>query len=289
MKRNLFLFGFLFLVLSNFCHGQYSISGYLDTPTKNKRVYLSLLRYNEQYIIATEQVLMSTLTDSLGYFSFEGKLLSDNHALYRIHARVDESKPLLQMINREGLKNFHNFVFSNMDTIVFQKNNKFWFSSNTNTNPIDREWQEFNSYSVQLNRELSSVTDFKQKNQSSTQMLSELKSYADINDVHPLVTLVLLSDVEERVLKDDLKNNTEFYEMLQDSLNGYYNNTGYANQFNELITNFSKTETQLELKFYRLMAYILGAISFILCILCVKRLTASDRAYDCAIWIQNAG
>ena len=266
MKQNLFLFVIVYFVLSNFCHGQYSISGYLDTSAKNKRVYLSLLRYNEQYKIAKEQVLMSTLTDSLGYFSFEGKLLSDNHAFYRIHSRVDESKSLIQFIYREEFRNFHNFVFSNTDTIVFRKNNKFWFSSNTNTNPIDRQWQEFNNYSVQLSRELLSVTDFKQKNQSSTQMLSELKAYANGNDIHPLVTLVLLSNVEEGVLKDDFKINPEFYELLQDSLNGYYNNTGYAKQFNELITDFSKTETQLELKFYRLMAYTLGAISFILCL-----------------------
>lgn len=264
MKRNLFLFGLVFYVCSNFCYGQYSISGNLDSPTKNKRVYLSLLRFNEQNTIATSQVLMSTLTDSLGYFSFEGKLLSDKYALYRIHARVDESGPTLQMRDDGVYKNFQNFVFSNKDTIVFRKNSRSWFSSYTTTNPFDIELQEFNSYTLQLNRELSSVTDPKLQNQSSTQMLSELKSYADRNDVHPLVTLVLLANVQDHVLKDDLESNPEFYEKLQDSLNVYYNNTGYANQLDELIIDLSKTETQEELEFYRLVAYILGAVSFIL-------------------------
>lgn len=264
MKRNLFLFGILFLVFSNFCFGQYSISGYLDTPEKNKRVYLSLLRFNEQNTIYTEQVLMSTLTDSLGYFSFEGKLLSDKYALYRIHARVDESGPILQMRDDGVHKSFQNFVFSNKDTIVFRKNTRSWFSSYTTTNPIDIELQEFNSYTLQLNRELSSVTDPKLQDQSSYQMLSELKSYADRNEVHPLVTLILLSNVEDGFIRNDLKTNPEFYEKLQDSLNAYYNNTSYANQLEELFIDLSKTETQEELEFFRLLAYVLGAICFIL-------------------------
>ncbi|MBN3521050.1 helix-turn-helix transcriptional regulator [Algoriphagus lutimaris] len=95
-------------------------------------------------------------------------------------------------------------------------------------------------------------------------MISELKSYADRNDVHPLVTLVLLANVQDHFLKDDLESDPEFYKKLQDSLNVYYNNTAYANQLDELIIDLSKTETQKELEFYRLVAYILGAVSFIL-------------------------
>ncbi|WP_317196462.1 response regulator transcription factor [Robertkochia flava] len=264
MKRSLFFIGFFFLISGYFCFGQYSISGYLDTPTRNKRVYLSLLKYNEQSTIATEQILMSTLTDSLGYFSFEGQLLSDKHALYRIHSRVDENEGALQMANHEELKNLHNFVFSNQDTIVFEKNNKYWFSSNTNTNPVDKQWQEYHSYANQLKRELLSVSEFNQNKQSTTQLLSELKAYAINKEVHPLVTLILLSDVETSIIKEDLKNNPGFYKELQERLNGYYNNTGYAQQFKELLNSLTREERDQKLDYYQRMTYLLGAVSFIL-------------------------
>ncbi|MEO1030486.1 MAG: LuxR C-terminal-related transcriptional regulator [Bacteroidota bacterium] len=265
MKRIVFLLGFFFFTaLSQCSYAQYSISGYLDTPEKNKRVYLSLLKYNEENTIATDQILMSTLTDSLGYFSFTGKLLSDKHALYRIHSRVVEEDGALQMANNEDIKNLHNFVFSNQDTIVFEKNSKFWFSSNTNTNPIDKEWQEFSNYVNQLNTELYSLTDFKSKNQPSSQMLSELKAYANTKKVHPLVTLVLLSGVREAIIEEDFKNDIPFYEALQDSLNVYYDNSSYALQFEDLIIDLSKAETQTNLAFYRRSTYVLGVICFIL-------------------------
>ena len=266
MKRILFTFGFVFFAAGQFCFGQYSISGYLDTPMKNKRVYLSLLKYNEDSTIYEDQILTSTLTDSLGYFSFEGKLLSKKHALYRIHSKVDENQGPLQMSFNEDLKNLHNFVFSNQDTIFFARNNKYWFSSNTNTNPVDEQWQEFSNYAFELNRELASVTDFEQRNQSSIKVLSELKSYALNKEVHPLVTLILLSGVEKGVLNEDFYDDAQFYLKLQDSLNGYYENSSYAEQFKELTIDLSKTETRLKLELYKRLTYILGALGIILLI-----------------------
>ncbi|WP_271711719.1 response regulator transcription factor [Marinigracilibium pacificum] len=266
MQRSLLLSGFLFLVISHFCFGQYSISGYLDTPMKNKRVYLSLLSFDEQSTMATKQFLMSTLTDSSGYFSFEGKLLSEKHAFYRIHSRIEEDQTELQLFFDENRKNFHVFIFSNQDTIVFKRNNKYWFSSNTNTNPIDREWQEIDSYANRLTNELLTVTDSNQKNQSFAQVLSELKAYSEKKKFHPLVTLISLSEVEPNILKEDFKNDPGYYEELQNSLNDYYDNDGYAKQLKELIIDFSKAETQQDLDFYRRMTYILGALSSFLII-----------------------
>lgn len=266
MKYVLFVFAILFFSAGQFCFGQYSISGYLDTPTKNKRVYLSLLRFNEENTIYEDQILTSTLTDSLGYFSFEGKLLSEKHAIYRIHARVDENKSPLQMAFNEDLKNLHNFIFSNLDTIVFEKNSKYWFSTNTNTNPIDRQWQEFSKYATQLNLELASLRDFESRDESSEQLLSELKAYTDIKDAHPLVTLLLIGNVQESVLQEDLKKDPVFYTTLQDSLNSYYDNKVYAEQYKELRRDLSITETQLDLEFYKKLTYILAGIGLILLI-----------------------
>ena len=77
-----------FIFLGKYGYSQYSISGYLDTAYQNKRVYLSLLRYDEQRSISKDQIITSTLADSTGYFSFTGKLLANKHKLYRIHANV---------------------------------------------------------------------------------------------------------------------------------------------------------------------------------------------------------
>jgi len=239
---------------------------FLIQTKKNKTVYLSLLKYNEQYSTSSKQIIASTLVDSLGYFYFEGKLLSEKHALYRIHAKVDEDKGPNQLMESENLKNFHNFVFSNRDTIVFKKTNKFWFSSNTNTNPVDKELQAFNNYVNKLRSELSSIADTKQRIESSSQVLSELKSYANTKNIHPLVTLALLSRVQERLLQEDIKNDPDFYTSLQNSLNKDYDNKDYAEQFKELLTDLSKTETQRKLEFYQRTTYILGTLSVVLII-----------------------
>ena len=266
MKRILFTFGIVFFAAGQFCFGQYSISGYLDTPKKNKMVYLSKLSFNEENTIYEDQILTSTLTDSLGYFSFEGKLLPEKHALYRIHAKVDENEGPLQMTFHDDLKNLHNFIFSNQDTIVFEKNKKYWFSTNTNTNPIDKEWQEFSSYANQLNLELASLKDFKNRDQSSNQLLSELKAFTDVKDAHPLVTLLLIGNVPESILQEDLKNDPEFYETLQNRLNTYYNNNSYAQKYKELIRDLSVTEIESNLEFFKRLTFILGALGLILLI-----------------------
>ncbi|WP_317196320.1 helix-turn-helix transcriptional regulator [Winogradskyella alexanderae] len=266
MKRVLFYFGFLFFITNQYCYAQYSISGYLDTPKKNKRVYLSLLKFNEENTIYEDQILTSTLTDSLGYFSFEGKLLSEKHALYRIHAKVDENKSAMQMAFNEDLKNLHNFIFSNQDTIVFEKNKKYWFSTNTNTNLIDKEWQEFGNYANQLNLELRSLRDIENKDQSSNQLLSELKAYTNIKDADPLVTLLIIGSVPENILRKDLKKDPDFYTTLQNSLNTYYDKKSYAEQFKILIRDLSVTKTQRDLEFYRKLTYVLASLGILLVI-----------------------
>jgi DNA-binding CsgD family transcriptional regulator len=215
------------------------------------------------------QVITSTTSDSLGFFSFEGKLLSEKHALYRIHAEVEDGFGANQIHDNEDLKNLHNFIFSNTDTIVFQKNKKYWFSDNTNTNPVDKEWREFNNYGKQLRRELFSITESSIKKQSSIQYLNELKSYANSRDIHPLVSLILISSVDVNILKQDIKADPIFYNALQNSLRAYYGDSLYAKQFEELLTDLTKTETQRELEYFRKLVYGLGIVCVLLIALIV--------------------
>lgn len=265
LYRNL-LFYFFLLLFGKVSYSQYSISGYLDTPEKNKKVYLSLLQFNEINAIGPDQIITSTVTDSLGYFSFEGKLLSDKHALYRIYSNVDEGIEGVQKYDAENFKNFHNFIFSNKDTIVFQKNNKFWFSSNTNTNPIDAEWKTYGTYIQKLRQEFSDFNNQKINNETTEQYLRELKSFVIEKETHPLTTLILLGSLPKNTFKKDLNGDPEFYVQLLGELNNYYDNTFYASQYRGFLDDLYRSETKAELAFFKKLSYGLVVLCLLFCV-----------------------
>ena len=254
---------FIIFLIGNYCYGQYSISGYLNTPEKNKRVYLCLLQFDEVNALKPDQILTSTVTDSLGYFSFEGSLLSDNYAIYRIFSNLDEDVEGVQKYDIEDLKNFHNFIFSNKDTIVFQKNKKLWFSSYINTNPIDQEWRTYDSYAQKLRTEF---LDFNNENiikQTTDQFLRELKSFVLEKEPHPLTTLILLGSLPKSAIKRNLSDDPEFYVQLLGQLNDYYDSSSYALHYKGFLDNLYRSESKEELTFYKKLSYAL----FFLCIL----------------------
>lgn len=266
MKKFLPILWLLFFVItSKHCYSQYSISGYLDAAYKNKRVYLSLLQYNEERAIAKRQIVTTTLVDSTGYFSFTGKLLSNKHKLYRIHTNVDESSPGLDFSDTEEIKNFHNFIFSNVDTIVFNKPQKpdlggQWFFPSVNTNLVDKQWREMRNYKQKLRKEFTATKNPEAKLQSTAQFLSELKAYFNKTKTHPLLKLIALSEIQEKRLKRDFENDAEFYFGLQNELNSYFSRTSYASQFEDLISKLSLAQTKRQLAFYKQTTYLLSVI-----------------------------
>ena len=270
-KLNRAFFFTLLLFLSQNAFSQYSISGYLDTPDKPKRVYLSLLEYNSLNGISEKQVLSSTLTDSLGYFSFEGSLLSEKHGLYRIYANINEGVEGIEKYEKEDLKNFHNFIFSNNDTIVFKKNKKFWFSSETNTNAIDHQLKEYKEYVFRLRKEFREFQNREMINQPASQMLFELKSFIFQKKAHPLISLILIGTLPPSAIKEDLKEDPKFYSQLQNKLNSYYGSSFYAIQFKDFLVDLNAEETKQELTFYKRLTY--GLI--VLCILLIVALAFS--------------
>lgn len=271
MKKFLSLIWLLsFIIISSKSYSQYSISGYINAPDKNKRVYLSLLKYDEQSGINENQVITSTLSDSTGYFSFTGKLLSNKHKLYRIHANLKERSEGLDLANggNEIRKNFHNFIFSNTDTIVFKKAKSSWFAASFNTNTADREWRKTQDYIKKLYKEFSGTKNTEVKTQSSFQFFSELKLYFKKTRVHPLVKLVLLYGIPESILKKDFQNDSEFYLKLQSDLDNYFSNRSYALQFQELVSSISVATMQQQLISYKRTIYLLSFVVLIL-ILCI--------------------
>ena len=282
-KKYSFLF-LLLIIFSNQSYGQYLVSGYLDSPEKNKKVYLSLLKFDELHAISNQQILSSTTTDSLGFFSFKGRLLSEKNAVYRIHANVAyEEEGGVEKIETDKLKNFHHFIFSNNDTIYFEKNSKFWFSSNKNTNEVDKEWKEYDSYVRKLRREFSDFTNKEVINQSSSQLLLEIKSYAQQKKAHPLTTLILLGTLTKTSIKKDLNEDAEFYNKLQNDLNSYYDNSFYALQFKAFIDDLYKKETTENLEFYKKLTFsliVFSALLVILILYLLMKIKAINRNID---------
>lgn len=262
---------FAFLIVPT-CYGQYSISGYIQTEQKNKTVYLSLLKYDEETLITESQILFSTQIDSTGYFEFKGQLLSEKDKIYRIHSNFDNTKGL-QLISDNDKSNYHNFIFSNTDTIYFSKTGNHWFSQSKNTNKTDEEWRKLKLFEEKLVEGYFDVKNKEAKQQAINDFSEKTKTYSNTNISHPLVKLLAFSDIKRNNfdLKNDFEKNPDFYNNILDSLKNYYSETSYYLQFQDEISKISNAIVLQKYSFHKKMNYILGillliflAVSFIL-------------------------
>lgn len=273
MKHFLFTYWILlFFVNIQNTHGQYLISGHLETDELNKKVYLSLLQFDEQTTMHKDQVLFSTTIDSSGYFSFTGSLLSDKHKLYRIHANLKRLDSIGNKITRgfdftyrPDQKNFENFVFSNSDTIVFNKSGTQWFSAYKNTNPVDEILSQSKKERNKFVKELTRINNPEVRKQYFRRYFYDIKSYiGTIQKKHPLATLLLLANFDENTLKEDYEKNTDFYIKLDNRLSNYYGTDSYALQYKAFLPKLASASTQANLNFYKNLNYISAFIILIL-------------------------
>ncbi len=251
--------------------GQYKISGYINTEGKVKTVYLSLLQYNEEVAIYPEQILTSTKTDSTGYFEITGKLLPKENKLYRIHANREENSAGFEFIE-EGLnKNYHNFIFSNVDTIYFPHGNNVWFSNPQNTNKADTQWRNSIRYELKLTEEFSETKNTDAIIRAETDFLNAYKQYCNDSLSDVLVKLLAYSHIMRNVsfVKEDYKKDPRFYNNLLNGLNEYYSGTSYYSQFLEEISRLSITLYKQKMVVYKKICYALGGIILLLIVIVV--------------------
>lgn len=266
MKKYISIIAILFST-THFCYGQYSISGYVDTEQKNKIVYLSLLQYNEEYAISNTQILFSTKADKTGYFEFEGQLLSEKDKFYRIHSNVRNDESARQLVNSDSISNFHNFIFSNNDTIFFPKTKNFWFHNSTNTNIADKEWRKLNKFSKKLTQEFT-------QNQNITieavnSFAKQMKQYTQDSVYSPLVKLLVLPVLKRNAfnLKTDFEKNTDFYRDLQQNLLNDYGKSSYYLQFQDEVSKISYTLIDDKYNSLKKWSYFLGVLILILTVI----------------------
>lgn len=262
MKKEYYLIILVSLFYSISCYSQYSISGYINSKEKNKTVYLSLLRYNEENLISTEQVIFSTQTDSTGFFKMKGKLLSDKNKLYRIHSNLEENHTGFQLFNDGKNNNFHNFIFSNLDSIFFPDKNQVWFSHSQNSNKTDREWRKFVEYELELLKGYLGTINNEAKQQVKKSFSNELKLYCKDSLKDPLVKLLAFSHIKANIpnLEEDYKKNTNFYSKIQSELKQQYSETSYYLQFQEEISKLSISSINKSYQFHKKLNYLLGIL-----------------------------
>lgn len=266
-----FVFLFLVLLFSLSAYGQYKISGYINTEGNEKTIYLSLLQYNEEVAIYPEQVITSVKTDSTGYFEITGKLLAQEHKLYRIHANKEIYSSGLDFIEEGANKNYHNFIFSNTDTIYFPRGNDVWFSSSQNTNKADAQWRNSIKYELKLAAEYSETQNIDAITQAKMDFLDKYKQYCNDSLRDVLVKLLAYSHIERNIslVKEDYKKNPGFYNNLLDELNKYYSGTSYYSQFLEEISRLSISLYKQKVVVYKRICYVLGILILLLVVIVV--------------------
>ncbi|WP_317125323.1 response regulator transcription factor [Flavobacterium anhuiense] len=272
-KEKIFRVLFLIILMLSvvpICYGQYKISGYTDAEQKNKTVYLSLLKYDEETMITENQILFSTQTDSAGYFEFKGQLLSEKDKLYRIHSNINTIKGL-QLISDNEKSNYHNFIFSNRDTIYFPKSGNNWFGQSKNSNLTDKEWRKLKSFEEQLEKNNVQIKNKEAQQQAVNDFAERIKSFSEKNIKHPLLKLLAFSDIKRNDfnIKKDFEKDETFYDAISNSLKNYYGETSYYLQYQDEISKISNALLQQKYAFQKKLNYTLGILVFILALISI--------------------
>lgn len=279
----------ILLLTGQICQSQYLISGYIDSKEPSKKVYLSLLRYDELNVMNKNQILFSTTTDSLGYFEFKGNLLDEKDKLYRIHSNTNENSNGFDFTDLEDKKNFKNFIFSNTDTIFFEKSGQFWFSKFKNTNKVGIEWRAFEKVADELIKQLLNIEKSNIKNETINKILKDFKEYSIQNKVHPLPSLVMINRFGESTIKKDYANSSNFYTDLYDNLLRIYGESSYTLQYKDQLSKLRITSNEQDLLYHKRLNYVsilvillllFSNIYFILKIKKQKQLQKTDDAVN---------
>lgn len=232
-----------------------------------------MLRFDETRTMSENQVLFSTSIDSTGYFNFKGNLLSEEDKLYRIHANKNDNSKGFEFADTPNNKNFQNFIFTNKDTILFEKSANLWFSKSWNTNKVDKTFKTFQKESVKLIRQFIDIKNQEVRNQSVITTLNKLKQYANDFNVSPLPTLLILNNFPENILRKDYENKSNFYISLYDDFLTQYGESSYTLQYKGLLSRLSISPNEKRLTLHKNLNY-LAVVIIILLIIIVMILTS---------------
>jgi len=145
--------------------------------------------------------------DENGFFEFKRKQIANKNTIYRLYVNRFE-KALKDTLKVEQL-----FLLSNQDSIHFKKS-KVPFTSYTNTNLADKEWQKLRKYERQLRK-----GDFKREDSLSEAYLSNMRLYAKDSLQILMVKLIGIKQLDNKdLLEKDIAKNPDYYVALLSEL-----------------------------------------------------------------------
>lgn len=189
----------------------------------------------ETYIIASAQ------TDKNGFFNINYEL-SNEDKLYTLFIN-----------NKKNAEK--SFILSNNDSLIFQKSEPP-FSTYTNTNSTDKEWQKFKKF----------IKKQEAQTKSQTIYLNEIRNYAKDSLKILAIKLIGVKELKNKnLLEKDISLNPKYYSSLLEELKlSEINASEYAFLEKELVFyNLKNTENKYSTS--RLINFIL-AFLLLLCV-----------------------
>ncbi|MGB0525143.1 MAG: response regulator transcription factor [Flammeovirgaceae bacterium] len=266
-----------------FCH--YQISGYIHSGGERKIIFLSLLKHHESATIYPAQVISKVTTDRSGFFRFTGDELPEKNKFYRIHTNFHEGSSGLEIYTDGKKRNYHNFIFSNNDTLFFPSNESVWFSSAKNTNAAHVAYENLLSFIADRQKEINNITNAEILMTAKRKSFEKLKSYVTDSIQSPLVKLLAFRylNIEAARIQNDFKEDPEFYYDIKDALNSDYNGKSYYLEFEQEFYKLSyhslyaQLNTAKRINFYLLLAVGILMILLILSLFKIYAKNSSKR------------
>ena len=244
MKQFIISICFLFCSLASF--GQYNFSGHISDSIAGKTVYLSLIEdYRKMSRTYLEQILKRTVTDSTGYFEFNGDNLLDENRMYKIHIddcseTVNENHFFGTCTNTKSIL----FIADANDTIYFPTtfNNEI-FCDLTSTNSASSDILKIDELFSDMAFDFASFRSDANERLNSKKWFNKLQEYGKgLNE--PLSELYIYQFLSDRknesydYFTKDLQNN-EYYAELLTRLTKAYPSASFTKQFEAEIEAFS--------------------------------------------------
>ena len=291
-------FGFLvlFLLCCAFSNGQYQFKGQVAAAFSNQEVHLSLVEdYRKIGRVYLDQIVQSTVADSLGYFSFTGANLPKENRIYRIHVDACDEE--------DGDKNHFLGSCPHTESILFIANNadqlslpvgtdERAFCEISSTNPASDALLLFDSLKEEMIVEVLDQPSEIARNLSFKKWIHLFQEFC-VSTNEPLTELIAFSFISNRENEtyasylEDLES-PDYYQGLLARLETRYPKASFTEQFRkELLAEQTLLETEntgnagfFTSRLFYLIVFVLLSLGVLYWGVLKKRSTANTNPFD---------
>ena len=276
-KVSLIVF-FIFCSLSSL-QAQFKFSGDVNEDFINATVYLTEVEdYKKSALFLTDNILQSTTTDSLGYYSFSGDFLSSTNKIYKIY--IDNCNEDItdynHLLNTCDDSNSILFIANNSDKIYFPLNTmEQMFCSLEFSRLQNVVIFKIDSLKESLLSNIQFSKSEKQRNIIFNEYFKDLQEFSKTfkEPLVELYTYQLYANNESFTRKfylDDLKK-SEYYNQLLEQLKTKYPNSTYTYQFEDDLQHDNFNAKNKRTKNIIFLLAILLSVSLLINFILIKR------------------